>query len=349
MSQRQQMRARRPTMRDVASLAGVGLKTVSRVVNSEPNVSEPTRQRVQDAIERLDFQPNMNAGNLKRADGRTQTIGLLVGNVANPFSAAIHRAVEAESWDRGVTVLAASLAEAPDKEQAAVTAFLNRRVDGLILTPTAPRQDYLLAEMDRGTPIVFLDREPVGLVGDSFTAENRGGAQLAVQHLLAQGHRRIAFVGAELRIQTARERRDGFAAALTEAGITPEKRWVITGIDDPEAAERQVGRLLDGVDPPTAIFAAQNLSTIGAVRALHSRGLEHQVALVGFDDFSLADMLNPGVTVVAQDVQRLGRLAARQLFARLNGDDSPATTVRLPVTLIPRGSGEIPPPKGAPR
>lgn len=347
MTQRQQMRVRRPTMRDVASLAGVGIKTVSRVVNSEPNVSEPTRQRVQEAIAQLDFQPNLNAGNLKRSDGRTQTIGLLVGNVANPFYAAIHRAVEDEAWERGVTVLAASLAETPAKEQAAVGVFLNRRVDGLILAPTAPRQDYLLSEIHRGTPVVFLDRDPIGIVGDSFTAENRGGARLAVQHLIDQGHRRIAFLGAALRIQTARERLNGFTDAVTAAGISADELPILTGMPDAESTERQVTELLDSDNPPTAIFAAQNLSTIGAVRALHARGLEHRIALVGFDDFSLADMLDPGVSVVAQDPAQLGALAVRQLFSRLDGDDSPVTTVRLPVTLVARGSGEIPPPKGA--
>ena len=338
----------RPTMRDVAALAGVGIKTVSRVVNDEPNVSSETKQRVHRAITQLNYQPDINAGNLKRSDGRTGAIGLLVGNVANPFSGAIHRAVETEARRRGVAVFAASLDEDPLKEAETVRGFLRRRVDGLILTTATANQRYLLPEIQRGVPIVFIDREARGISVDAVVTENRAGAATGARHLLARGHRRIAYLGDDLMLQTAGERLAGFRDALAEAGSTAE----IPPLNGPmsvASAETAIGTLLDAPEPPTAILTGQNLATIGAVRALHARGLEHRIALVGFDDFSLADLLSPGVTVVAQDPSSIGARAAQRLFARLDGDTGAPQTVRLPTTLIERGSGEISPGPQPPR
>lgn len=335
----------RPTMRHVAALAGVGIKTVSRVVNGEPNVSSDTTRRVRTAIAQLNYQPDVNAGNLKRSNGRTQAIGLLVGNVANPFSGAIHRAVETEAWTHDVAVFAASLDEDPTREESAVRSFLRRRVDGLILTTTSSRQDYLLPEIQRGTPIVFIDREPRGVSVDSVVTENAAGAAAAARHLLERGHRRIAYLGDDLGLQTAQERRRGFLGALAEAGVEPVA--VVNERSSTESARRAAERILDAPHPPTAMVTGQNLSTIGAVRALHGRGLQHTVAVVGFDDFLLADLLSPGVTVVAQDPARIGAIAAQRLFARLDGDRSTPEAIRLPTRLIERGSGEIEPAAGA--
>ena len=154
----------RPTMKQVAALAGVGIKTVSRVINGEPNVSAATVARVTDAARALDYQPDLHAGNLRRADGRSRTLGLLVGSVSNPFSGAVHRAVEEAAIERGVAVFASSLDDDPSREEQSVSAFLRRRVDGLILTTISPSQGYLAAEIRRGTPVVFVDREPSGVV-----------------------------------------------------------------------------------------------------------------------------------------------------------------------------------------
>lgn len=332
-------------MLDVAAVAGVGLKTVSRVINGEPNVSEHLARKVMEAVEQLDYEHNVNAANLKRGDGRTNTIGLLVGSVANPFASAMHYAIEVEARKRGIIVFAASLDDDPDREQAVARAFLRRRVDGLILTPAAANQSYLLPELGRGTPIVFVDREPTGLSAPTVASENRAGAAEATRHLLGYGHRRLAFVGKRLDMQTGRERLQGFLDAVGDVGLDSRETLVHTGVGDIETAQQVVGGLLDGERPPTAIFAGQNLCAIGAVRALHERGLQHQVALVGFDEFSLADLLSPGVTVVAQDPAEIGRRAAELVFAKLDGMPTEATTVRIPMRLIERGSGEILPPE----
>lgn len=330
-------------MRQVAALAGVGIKTVSRVVNGEPNVSAATIARVREAAERLDFHPDLHAGNLRRGDGRTRTLGLLVGSVANPFSGLIHRAVEDAVLERGYAVFASSLDDDPAREEGLVSAFLQRRVDGLILTAISKSQAYLAPEVRRGTPLVFVDREPAGIDADAVVSDNAAGAALATRHLLTRGHRRIAYVGDREDIQTARERRRGFLEELGRAGVAMSNIPVINGLHDEASAAHAVAALLDSDTPPTAIFSSQNLVTIGAIRALRSRNAHRTIALVGFDDVSLGDLLEPGLTVVAQSPQRLGELAAERILARLDGDRAPAKTYIIPTELIARGSGEIPP------
>lgn len=333
----------RPTMRHVAALAGVGVKTVSRVINGEPNVSPATTAKVLAAARSLDYQPDLSAGNLRRADGRTRTLGLLVGSVDNPFSGAVHRAVEDVALHRGVAVFASSLDDDPDREQEAVQAFLRRRVDGLILTTVSESQAYLSPELRRGTPVVFVDREPAGVASDTVVSDNREGAALATRHLLEHGHRRLAYLGDRPTIRTAQDRRRGFLDELGVAGVATRDIPVIDGLHDEASARRATRELFDRDDPPTAIFSSQNLVTIGVIRALRELGRHRDTALVGFDDVPLADLLEPGVTVVAQDPQQIGRIAAERVFARLDGDDAPPARTIVPTRLIERGSGEIEP------
>jgi LacI family transcriptional regulator len=328
-------------MRDVATLAGVGIKTVSRVINREPNVSSATIERVQSAAASLNYHPDIHAGNLRRSDRRTQTLGLLVGSVANPFSGALHRAVEDVASARGVAVFASSLDDDPSRERIAVSAFLRRRMDGLILTTVSKSQGYLLPEQERGTPLVFVDREPVGIDADSIVSDNAEGAAIATRHLLARGHRRLAFLGDRHDIQTARERRRGFLEELGKAGIPTGDAWVIEDLHDENAARAAVSALFENDSRPTAIFSAQNLITMGTIRGLRERELQHSVALVGFDDVEFGDLLDPGVTVIAQDPEGIGHLAAERIFARLDGDSAPPATQVVSTTLIERGSGEI--------
>ncbi|SIO04105.1 LacI family DNA-binding transcriptional regulator [Agromyces cerinus] len=333
----------RPTMRHVAALAGVGVKTVSRVINGEPNVSAATIAKVEAAARTLDYQPDLHAGNLRRADGRTRTLGLLVGSVDNPFSGAVHRAVEDAALARGVSVFASSLDDDPAREQEAVSAFLRRRVDGLILTTITESQAYLAPELRRGTPVVFVDREPAGITSDAVVSDNADGAALATRHLLEHGHRRIAYLGDRHGIQTARERHRGYLDELGRAGVSTRDQHVVEGLHDEATSQAATLALFDAPSPPTAIFSSQNLVTIGVIRALRELGRQHDTALVGFDDVPLGDLLDPGVTVVAQNPQQIGRTAAERIFARLDGDTAPAARSIVPTRLIVRGSGEITP------
>jgi LacI family transcriptional regulator len=336
----------RPTMRDVAALAGVSLKTVSRVINAEPAVSADLLARVERAIEQLDYRPNLTASSLRRSDGKTATVGLVLEDLANPYSAAVARAVEDAARPRRVTVVAGSVDEDPERERALIREVVARRVDGLIVAPTASDQCFLIADRRAGTALVFVDRPPNHLDADAVVASNRSGAADGVRHLLAGGHRRIGFIGDLATISTAAERFAGYVDAVERAGLTIDGAIVRRDLRGGDEARAAVEELLRLPAPPTAIFAAQNVLGIGAFAALRGLRRQFDVALVGFDDFPLADLLDPGVTVVAQDPAAIGRLAAEMLFRRLDGDRSPSTIQVVPTRLIVRGSGEIAPPVG---
>jgi LacI family transcriptional regulator len=333
-------------MLDVAALAGVGLKTVSRVVNAEPGVSPALEEKVRRAIEQLNYRRDANASMLRRLGGKTQTIGLVLEDVSNPFSSALHRAIEDSARARGVLVFAGSCDEDPRRERELIGSFRDRRVDGIIVVPASQDHTYLYEEQRAGTALVFVDRPAGHLDVDTVGSDNLGGAIEAVEHLLAYGHRRIAFLGDLLSISTAEQRLQGYTRALIAAGVRQDEALVRTGIRDPDTAVTAVRELLSLPEPPTALFTSQNLSTIGAIRALRSAGVERRTALIGFDDVALADVLDPAISVVAQDPHALGRSAAERLFRRLDGDASPSVHVVLPVQLIGRGSGEIPPVDG---
>ncbi len=324
-------------MVDVAALAGVGLKTVSRVVNSEPGVSPALEARVRNAIDQLNYRRDANAATLRRLGRKTQTIGLVLEDVSNPFSSALHRAVEDAVRERGVLVFAGSCDEDPERERELIGSFRERRVDGIIVVPASHDHTYLYEERRAGTALVFVDRPARHLDADSVVSDNRGGARQAVQHLLERGHRRIGFLGDLLSISTAEDRLQGYTQALASADVGVDDELVRTGLRSPEAAARAIDEMLALAQPPTAFFTAQNLLTIGGARALRRAGREHEIALIGFDDLPLADMLEPPVSVVAQDPQRLGLAAADQLFRRLDGDSTPAVHRIVPVALIARG------------
>jgi LacI family transcriptional regulator len=330
-------------MHDVAALSGVALKTVSRVVNSEPGVSPELEARVKRAIEQLNYRRDANAATLRRLGRKTQTIGLVLEDVANPFSSELHRAVEDAARERGVLVFAGSCDEEPHRERELIGSFRERRVDGIIVVPASHDHTYLYDERRAGTALVFVDRPASHLDADSVVSDNVGGALQGVEHLLAHDHRRIGFLGDLLSISTAEERLRGYTRALEAAGVRADDNVIRTELRDPDAAARALEEMLALRNPPTAFFTGQNLLTIGGVRALHERGREREIALIGFDDISLADMLTPAVSVVAQNPQALGRAAADQLFRRLDGDKAPAVHQTIPVTLIARGSGEIRP------
>ncbi|NUR85366.1 MAG: LacI family DNA-binding transcriptional regulator [Nonomuraea sp.] len=322
-------------MKDVASAAGVALKTVSRVVNGEPGVHPATAQRVRAAIDRLGYSRNESARGLRR--GMTATIGLVIEDVADPFYAGLSRAVEDVVIQHGCLLLSGSSGEEPGRERELVETFCARRVDGLIVVPAGDDHAYLRGELEAGTPVVFADRPPGPGIGvDTVLADNAGGAEQAVRHLLEHGHHRIAFLGDDPAIYTASERLNGYRKAL---GGLFDPRLVAMRTPGLDGVREDLGRMSALDKPPTALFTGNGRLTVTALRALGGRRL----ALVGFDDFELADLLEPGVSVVAQDPAWMGRVAAELLFRRLRGDAGPPEHLQLPVRLIPRGSGELPP------
>lgn len=331
---------RRATMSDVARLAGVSIKTVSRVVNDEPGVHVDTAERVLAAIQRLGFRRNVGALNLRRG-ASTGTIGLVLEDVANPFYSGITRAVEEVARTFGRQVLTGSSDEDAGRERELTLEFCARRVDGLIVIPAGQQHGYLLPELASGTPMVFVDRPPGDVLADTVLVDNVAGTSAAVAHLAAHGHTRIAFLGDAPTIFTAAERLRGFREGLARAGLAYRDELVSMGPHTEDGVAAALRTMLGGRAPATALVTGNNRITVHALRAL--AGLASRPALVSFDDFELADLLDPPVSVVALDPGRLGRAAAELLFARLDGDSSPPHRIVLPVRLIPRGSGEVAP------
>ena len=326
---------RRPTMRDVANSANVSLKTVSRVVNGESGVRPELVARVESAIDQLGFRRNEIASSLRR--GRAGAVGLVIEDLANPFYSAIAHAVEQYAHDRGHALLIGSCEEDPARERALVLRML-RSIDALLLVPAGDDHRYLMPEQQAGTPMVFIDRPPRGIDADSVLADNAGGARRGVAHLIAHGHRRIGFVGESAERYTAAQRLAGYHEALTDAGIGFDPALVGVSAGDPEGAARA---LLAGDARPTALFCADNRHTVGALRAVRTSA--EPVALLGFDDFELAELLPVPVSVVRFDVNALGATAARLAYGRVDGERGVPAREVVPCELVARGSGELAP------
>lgn len=333
----------RATMQDVAALAGVSLKSVSRVVNGEAGVSPALSERVRRAVDQLGYRHNLAASNLRRGQ-RTGAIGMLVQDLSNGFCAEALRAVEDRARERGVVVMAASSDEDGPREREVVAGLVARRVDGLLLMPTSRDLGWLAPEIRAGLAVVAVDRRPAVPELDAVVVDNQGASAEAVGHLVAHGHRRIAYLGDDASIITAAERRDGYRAALRASGITPEPGLELSGLRSRELAREAVRSLLGSSEPPTALFAARNVISEGAVMALQDLGLTRQVALMGFDDLAVAEMLDPAISVVTQNTHEIGTRAIDLLLGRLDGDTSPARAELVATTLVRRGSGEIPGP-----
>ncbi len=327
-------------MRDVANAAGVSLKTVSRVVNMEAGVDQRTAARVEDAIVTLGYRRNDVARNL-RMGIPLATVGLVIEDLANPFYANVARAVEDVAHRHGHAVIIASSGEDPARERELVTALLQRGVDGLLIVPAGHDHGYLEADVRLRTRVVFLDRPPGGIDADAVVLDNLGGARRGVEHLIAHGHRRIAYVGDATSVHTSAERLQGYRQALQQAGLPVDESMIRLGTHRVDLAEAATRQLLSLPDPPTAIFAQNNRNSIGVLRTI--RALGARVAFVGFDDFELADMLPIPVSVVGHDPGEIARAAAELLFARLAGDSRPPQRIVIPTRLIARGSGEISP------
>jgi LacI family transcriptional regulator len=335
----------RPTMNDVAGYAGVALKTVSRVVNGEPGVTPATAERVRAAIDELGFRRNDSARILRK--GQTASIGLIMGDIGDPFYSVLARAVEDVARKHGHLLLTGSSDEDPGRERELALAFCARRVDGLIVIPASDDHTYLLPEVSAGLATVFVDRPARLIEADTVLSSNVDGVREGVTHLIRGGHRRIGYIGDAPRIYTSMLRHRGYREAMAAARLRVDDAWIAMASPGPASIRLALRQMLAGPTPVTALFCGNNRISVAALRELRTltalgepgRGL----AFVGFDDFELADMLSPGVTVVAQDVARLGRLAAELLFRRLSGDRGPSERTEVSTQLIQRGSGEIPP------
>jgi len=327
-------------MRDVALRAGVGVGTVSRVVNGAASVTDRMIERVQAAIDELGFQRNEIARSL-RPGQNSLTIGLLLGDLTNTFYATLAKGAVEVAKNAGYAVLVSMADEEPALERRSVEELLGRGVAGLIIVPDQGDHSFLNhANRFAHVPIVFVDRPARGARADVVLFDNENGGRMATEQLIRYGHRRIAALIAPSHYTTGRRLR-GYRKALQDAGFVPDERLVII-LREGSALEAETAtrRLLALADPPTAIFSTTNFLTEGILRAFDPWHM--QAAVVGFDDFRFADMLPTPITVIASDVEELGRRAAHRLLARIDGDASSLRRIVLPVQLIARGSGEIP-------
>ncbi len=329
----------RPTMKDVASRAGVALKTVSRVVNSEPGVTPETARRVLVAIEDLGFRRNESARLLRT--GRTATLGFVTDNCAEPDEAAVCHGVEEVARDHGFLVFTGSTDRDAALEERLSLALCARRVDGLVIAPTRGDHGYLLPEIEAGVAAVFILRPPELPGADVVLADYRGGARTAVAHLIEHGHQRIGYLGGDLAGYRSRQLMRGYSEAMTAAGLPADAAWTTLA---PQ-------HLLDSA--VTAVFCGGREHTVRALRALRAlasaghapavRGRPRRVAVAGFGDFELADLVAPGLTVVSYEPAEIGRAAAELLLRRVTEGNGPARRVEIPTKLIVRGSAEFPP------
>lgn len=323
------------TMRQVAALAGVSAKTVSRVMHNDKYVSQDVRRRVELAITELNYVPNVLARSFR--SGSDTAIGMAVPNIADPFFAAATHAVEQVARRRGVAVVVTSLGDVGADERTGVEALLSRQLSGLICTPVSPDQSYLKPWQAR-MPIVFIDRPPTGIVADSVVEDDLAGAQEATAHLVRHGHRRIGFIGDNLGLSTTSGRLKGYQAALDAAGLETDPALVALGGTPDLDVATMTRHLLDTPRPPTALLSSNARCSLAVVPALLA--LErHDIALISFGDLPLASSLRPPLTVIDQDPEELGRRAAGRIFERI---DHPTRRLKrrvvLPVALVRRAS-----------
>ncbi|MET9791992.1 LacI family DNA-binding transcriptional regulator [Streptomyces canus] len=344
-----------PTMADVARSAGVSVATVSHVLNGTRPVLPHTRQAVLDAVDELGYTPNTLARSL--VTSRTRSIGLAVSAISNPYFTEILQGVEAGALEHGYSLLIADPHDDPDHECKVVQLLHERRVDGMIVAPSADPRELVSYLGRHRVPTVFLDRVIDGVIEgvvggaveapadgpqrfDQVCAENTEPTARLVTHLAGLGHRRIGLVAGLPGLSTTAERITGYRQGLTTAGLPYDDDLVVHGDSESAGAERATATLLSLAAPPTALVTANNAMTIGTLRALRDRGLSvpDDLALCCFDDFAWADLFSPRLTAIAQPSREIGAQAVRVLLERLAAPDRPARTVRLDCTFVHRTS-----------
>jgi LacI family transcriptional regulator len=324
-------RSSRPTLAQVAELAGVSLKTASRAMNGEYGVAPTTSEKVFEAARSLGFRPNLIARSL--ASGRpSAAVGLVIPNVADAFFAELIGGVERALASRDLQLVIASHHDDPVAQRKIVRALVDRRVDALLLVPAPGDASYLQTDIDHGLVVVSLDRPTVGVEVDTVIVDNRSAAAAAVSELIAAGHRRIAFLADNSELWTMQERLGGYRLAIAEAEIEEDPALMYADCPDRETARRAIAELLGSDDPPTAVFAAHNSTGREVVRAAHAAAVE--IPLVVFDEVSDPDLLIAPPQVLRSNPERLGRTAAELALERLDGVASAPRVVIQPVSRL---------------
>lgn len=329
-----------PTLRQVAEAAGVSIKTASRALNDEVHVASQTSQRVKDAAAALGYRRNLLARDL-RSHSSSNVVGMVIADAANPFYSGIALAAAKILSERGLLLFLGFSDEDADMESRIVDGFLERRVAGLLVISSRRSHPQLSSASSQGLPMVFLDRPARDLEVDEVLFDNIGGARAGIDHLLAQGHRRIGVIGDSGALPTHRERITGVRRAFSEAHVSIDEDLFITDASDADGAEAAMRTLLALPSPPTAVFTTNNRMAVGALRACDEAPAP--CALLTFDDLELAGVL--GVSVVSNSPQDMGEHGARMLLERIDGHAGPRRRVRLRASLKVHRSTAIPLPE----
>ncbi|MDR7418050.1 MAG: LacI family DNA-binding transcriptional regulator [Armatimonadota bacterium] len=336
------------TIRDVARVARVSVATAARALGEYGYASAAARARVARAARALDYHPNAIARSMIK--GRTQTVAVIVSDNANPFFATVVRGLEDVVLSKGYALLLCNADENADKEALYLRMVRQKRVDGLVISPSGGSSPTLRSIRAGGTPIVQIDRRLPGLHADAVLIDNRAGVRAAIRHLIARGHRRIGIISGPRRLYTGRERLQAYRAALREAGLAVEPDLILEGTFKEPSGYELVGRFLSMRRPPTAVFVANNLMTIGALLRLKEAGVRipQEIAVVGFDDMDWAPILTPPLTAVAQPGYELGAAAGRLLLERLHAQltGRPQTIVFHPKLVVRESCGALPAARG---
>jgi len=328
------------TIREVARRAGVSTATVSRVLAGVGRPKPETVSIVQAAVEALGYRPSGVARSLRMR--HTATIGLVITDIQNPFFPDLVRAADVAARELGYSIILGSAAYDEDRALHYLDLMTERRVDGLVIASSQVSdvaRDWLRVPP---VPVVVVNAEPGSISAPVITSDNRGGAVLAVEHLVALGHRRIACIGGPATFTASQPRLEGFRAACTAAGLSEAETPIFPGEGTVESGEQAAAQILSEAPGVTAIAAYNDLTAIGLLRALRAAGrsVPRDVSVVGFDDIAAASWTVPTLTTVAQQKAAMGRLAIEYLAATIGGQRDPAdtTSIRLPTSLIVRES-----------
>lgn len=332
------------TLQDVAAHAGVSAATVSRTLNGDARVNPQLRARVEASVEVLGYRRNMLARNLRRR--RLDAIGVMVSDIENPHFSEMVKIIEQEGFKAGYRVLVCGTNESRDKQSVYLRMLADERVAGVILSPTDPTGADIGDLLDAGIPVVAFDREVSDPRADTVIADNISGSAAATNVLVEYGHTDIAFVGGGKGVETSIERLTGYKRAMRAAGLTPR---TTVGHFRMEGGRRAVAELLREDPPPTAVVVANNLMTLGALKAAHDAkvGIPGELSLVGVDNPNWSEFVNPAITSLAQPVADMAREAIGMLLSRLAGDESAARRSVHAFDLVVRESAG--PPKRARR
>ncbi len=327
------------TIRDVAKRAGVAPITVSRVINHSGYVNEQTRARVEAAIADLGYLPNVLARSLRSR--RTNTLGLILTDISNPFWTTVARGVEDAASDAGFNVILCNTDESVVEQDKYLHVLVQKQVDGVLLVPARSAVEPVKFVQSQNTPVVVLDRRIPNSQTDAVRCDSEDGAYQLTRLLLSLGHRRIAMLSGPRGVSTAEDRVAGYRRALLEAGVEVDTALVYYGEFSLESGYAMTGQMLARTPRPSALFAGNNFIAIGALRALRDAGLRvpEDIALVGFDDLPADLVVDPFLTVAAQPAYEMGRQATELLLARLS-EEAPAVyqEIVLPTTIVVRRS-----------